>query len=164
MKFREYSLMGEVMSQVHLLKQGLKEYRLPYECIVKETAHESLTVELVRKGEQAASFNRAFTFDMAIAWLESVASQLGRIHLLLAAEEEYLALAVKHCKKLYHSGMVDKHAFMTASCLANQVFAKDDMPIDRLRYSHNVIDMHEMITTREAADTVEKLIKMNHYN
>ena len=58
MKFRGYSLMGEVMSQVHLLKHGLKEYRLPYECIVKETAHESLTVELVRLGEQTVSFKR----------------------------------------------------------------------------------------------------------
>lgn len=123
-----------------------------------------MIVELVRKGEQAASFNRAFPFDMAIAWLESVASQLSRIHLLLAAEEEYLALAVKRCKKLYHSGMVDKHAFMTANCLANQVFAKDDMPHDSSRDSHNLIDMHEIIIAREAADTVEKLINMSHYD
>ena len=103
-------------------------------------------------------------YGPAIAWLENVASQLGRIHLLLAAEEEYLALAVKRCKKLYHSGMVDKHAFMTASRFANQVFAKDDMPHDISRDSNDLIDMHEIIIAREAADTVEKLINMSHYD
>jgi len=60
--------------------------------------------------------------------------------------------------------MVDKHAFMTASRFANQVFAKDDMPHDISRDSNDLIDMHEIIIAREAADTVEKLINMSHYD
>jgi len=157
MDFRESNLRGEVMAQALLLQQGIREHNLHYECMVNES-DAYLTIEFRRKGEKIASFHRSFTLDMANIWFESVITQLGREHLLLIAEVEFLDLAVKRCRKLMHKGVVDKSAYLNVRSLADQVFDSYDMSPDNRMSNNNVLNAHEIIAARKAADTVATLI------
>lgn len=159
---REYNL-SDVMLQMQLFRQNMREHNLPYACKVDMVADNYLIITLLRNGQQAASFKRLFNYQMAVDWIEGVSSQLWRIHLLLAAEEEYLHLSVKQIKRFFRRGIVDKSAYVTACRLANKIFAIDDFPLNHQK-SNNVIDLNEFKITQEAADTVEKLIDWNSAN
>lgn len=159
---REYNF-SEVTLQLQLLQQNMKAHNLPYVCKVDMVADNYLLITLLRKGEKVASFKRQFNYRMATVWFDGVSSQLWRIHLLLAAEEEYLQLSVKQIKRLYTKGIVDKSVYVTACGLANKIFPVDDYPQNH-KNSNNVIDLNGIKITREAADTVERLIDWNSAN